>query len=217
MADRGSEKSMEFRENLKATRIVPVIVIKELGHAVPLAKALVEGGLDILEITLRTGAALDAIKAISGQVPGAIVGAGTVINAQQFAQAAQAGAKFVVSPGLTEEVAQASRNQGVPILPGVATASDIMRGLALGLETFKFFPAETSGGAPAIKALGGPFPQISFCPTGGISTKNLSSYLSLPNVIAAGGSWMIPSDLNQADAFARATQMAREARALTTP
>jgi len=217
MTDRGSEKSMEFRENLKATRIVPVIVIKELGHAVPLAKALVEGGLDILEITLRTGAALDAIKAISGQVPGAIVGAGTVINAQQFAQAAQAGAKFVVSPGLTEEVAQASRNQGVPILPGVATASDIMRGLALGLETFKFFPAETSGGAPAIKALGGPFPQISFCPTGGISTKNLSSYLSLPNVIAAGGSWMIPSDLNQADAFARATQMAREARALTTP
>jgi len=217
MADRGSEKSMEFRENLKATRIIPVIVIKELGHAVPLAKALVEGGLDILEITLRTGAALDAIKAISGQVPGAIVGAGTVINAQQFAQAAQAGAKFVVSPGLTEEVAQASRNQGVPILPGVATASDIMRGLALGLETFKFFPAETSGGAPAIKALGGPFPQISFCPTGGISTKNLSSYLSLPNVIAAGGSWMIPSDLNQADAFARATQMAREARALTTP
>ena len=217
MADRGSEKSMEFRENLKATHIVPVIVIKELGHAVPLAKALVEGGLDILEITLRTGAALDAIKAISGQVPGAIVGAGTVINAQQFAQAAQAGAKFVVSPGLTEEVAQASRNQGVPILPGVATASDIMRGLALGLETFKFFPAETSGGAPAIKALGGPFPQISFCPTGGISTKNLSSYLSLPNVIAAGGSWMIPSDLNQADAFARATQMAREARALATP
>ena len=208
---------MQFRENLKATRIVPVIVIKELGHAVPLAKALVEGGLDILEITLRTGAALDAIKAISGQVPGAIVGAGTVINAQQFAQAAQAGAKFVVSPGLTEEVAQASRNQGVPILPGVATASDIMRGLALGLETFKFFPAETSGGAPAIKALGGPFPQISFCPTGGISTKNLSSYLSLPNVIAAGGSWMIPSDLNQADAFARATQMAREARALAMP
>ena len=217
MADRGSEKSMEFRENLKATRIVPVIVIKELGHAVPLAKALVEGGLDILEITLRTGAALEAIRAISTQVPGAIVGAGTVINAQQFAQAAQAGAKFVVSPGLTEEVAQASRNQGVPILPGVATASDIMRGLALGLETFKFFPAETSGGAPAIKALGGPFPQISFCPTGGISTKNLASYLSLPNVIAAGGSWMIPADLNQADAFARATQMAREARALATP
>ena len=212
MTDRGSEKSMEFRENLKATRIVPVIVIKELGHAVPLAKALVEGGLDILEITLRTGAALEAIKAISGQVPGAIVGAGTVINAQQFAQAAQAGAKFVVSPGLTKEVVQASRDSQVPILPGVATASDIMRGLSLGLDTFKFFPAETSGGAPAIKALGGPFPQVYFCPTGGISTKNLSSYLSLPNVIAAGGSWMVPSDLNEADAFTRAASLAREAR-----
>jgi len=208
---------MQFRENLKATRIVPVIVIKELGHAVPLAKALVEGGLDILEITLRTGAALEAIKAISDQVPGALVGAGTVINAQTFAQAAQAGAKFVVSPGLTEEVAQASHNHGVPILPGVVTASDIMRGLALGLKTFKFFPAETSGGAPAIKALGGPFPQVSFCPTGGISTKNLAVYLSLPNVIAAGGSWMIPSDLNEADAFTRAAALAREARALATP
>lgn len=206
---------MEFRENLKATRIVPVIVIKELGHAVPLAKALVEGGLDILEITLRTGAALDAIKAISGQVPGAIVGAGTVTNSQQFAQAVQAGAKFVVSPGLTEEVVQASRTHQVPILPGVATASDIMRGLGLGLETFKFFPAETSGGAPAIKALGGPFPQISFCPTGGISPKNLSSYLSLPNVIAVGGSWMVPPDLNEADAFTRAAGLAREARAQT--
>jgi len=213
MTGRGLEMGMEFHENLKATRVVPVIVIKELGHAVPLAKALVEGGLDILEITLRTGAALEAIKAISAEVPGAIVGAGTVINRQQFETAAAAGARFVVSPGLTEEVVQASHNQRVPILPGVATASDIMRGLGLGLETFKFFPAETSGGAPAIKALGGPFPQVRFCPTGGISTKNLASYLSLPNVIAAGGSWMIPSDLNDADAFARAATLAREARA----
>jgi 2-dehydro-3-deoxyphosphogluconate aldolase/(4S)-4-hydroxy-2-oxoglutarate aldolase len=209
-----TDPGMQFRENLKATRIVPVIVIKELGHAVPLAKALVEGGLDILEITLRTGAALEAIRAISAEVPGAIVGAGTVINRQQFDSAAAAGARFVVSPGLTEEVAQASRDRNVPILPGVATASDLMRGLGLGLETFKFFPAETSGGAPAIKALGGPFPQVSFCPTGGISTKNLSSYLSLPNVIAVGGSWMVPSDLNEADAFSRAASLAREARAL---
>jgi 2-dehydro-3-deoxyphosphogluconate aldolase/(4S)-4-hydroxy-2-oxoglutarate aldolase len=204
---------MEFVENLKRARLVPVIVIKELGHALPLAKALVEGGLNILEVTLRTPAALDAIRAIS-QVKGAIVGAGTVINGQQFADAAAAGAKFVVSPGLTEEVVQASRAHRVPILPGVSTASDIMRGLSLGLETFKFFPAETSGGAPAIKALGGPFPQVSFCPTGGISAKNLSSYLSLPNVIAAGGSWMVPADLAEADAFARAATMAREASAL---
>jgi 2-dehydro-3-deoxyphosphogluconate aldolase/(4S)-4-hydroxy-2-oxoglutarate aldolase len=205
---------MAFEDDLRATRIVPVIVIKELAHAVPLAKALVEGGLNILEITLRTDAGLAAIKAIAAEVKGAIVGAGTVINADQFAAAAQAGSKFVVSPGLTEEVVKASRDHRVPILPGVATGSEIMQGLSLGLSTFKFFPAETSGGTPAIKALGGPFPQVRFCPTGGIGAKNLSSYLSLPNVIAAGGSWMVPSDLNEADAFARASVMAREAKAL---
>lgn len=205
---------MTFTENLKAVRVVPVIVIKQLGHAVPLAKALVEGGLTVLEITLRTEAALEAIRAISQEVKGAVVGAGTVINRQQFGQAAAAGARFVVSPGLTEEVAEASHNLGVSLLPGVATASEIMRGLSLGLETFKFFPAETSGGAAAVKAFAGPFPQVRFCPTGGISPKNLSSYLSLPNVTAVGGSWMVPSDLDEAEAFARATTMAREARAL---
>lgn len=202
---------MEFKESLKATRLVPVIVIKDLAHAVPLARALVEGGLNILEVTLRTPAALDAIKVIAAEVKGAIVGAGTVINGDQFAAAAQAGSKFVVSPGLTEEVVRASRDHNVPILPGIATASDVMRGLALGLDTFKFFPAETSGGAPAIKAFGGPFPQVRFCPTGGVSSKNLASYLSLPNVICAGGSWMVPSDLDEADAFAKATILAREA------
>jgi 2-dehydro-3-deoxyphosphogluconate aldolase/(4S)-4-hydroxy-2-oxoglutarate aldolase len=205
---------MEFTENLKAVRIVPVIVIKDLGHALPLAEALVEGGLNVLEITLRTPVALEAIRTISASVKGVIVGAGTVINAEQFVQATSAGAKFVVSPGLTEEVVRASRDHLVPILPGVATASEIMLGLSLGLKTFKFFPAENVGGAPAIKALGGPFPQVSFCPTGGVNAKNLGSYLSLPNVIAAGGSWMVPSDLNEADAFARASAMAREARTL---
>lgn len=205
---------MEFKERLKATRLVPVIVIRDLAHAVPLAKALVEGGLDILEVTLRTPVALEAIAAIAAEVPGALVGAGTVINAAQFAAATEAGAKFVVSPGLTDEVVIASRDHDVPLLPGVATASDIMRGLCLGLDTFKFFPAETSGGAPAIKALGGPFPQVRFCPTGGVSTRNLASYLSLPNVICAGGSWMVPSDLDAADAFARAVVLAREASGL---
>lgn len=205
---------MAFQDDLRATRIVPVIVIKELAHAVPLAKALVEGGLNILEITLRTDAGLAAIAAIAAEVKGAIVGAGTVINARQFAAAAEAGSKFVVSPGLTEDVVKASRDHDVPILPGVATGSEIMQGLSLGLSTFKFFPAETSGGAPAIKALGGPFPQVRFCPTGGIGAKNLLSYLSLPNVIAAGGSWMVPSDLDEADAFARAAVMAREAHTL---
>ena len=202
---------MDFKASLRATRLVPVIVIKDLAHAVPLARALVSGGLNILEVTLRTPAALDAIAAIAREVPDAIVGAGTVINARQFEQAAQAGSRFVVSPGLTEEVVHAGREHDVPILPGIATASDIMRGLALGLDTFKFFPAETSGGAPAIKALGGPFPQVQFCPTGGVSPRNLASYLSLPNVICAGGSWMVPSDLNAADAFTKAATLAREA------
>ena len=205
---------MAFEDELRATRIVPVIVIKDLAHAVPLAKALVEGGLNILEITLRTDAGLAAIAAIASEVKGAIVGAGTVINAAQFAAAAQAGSKFVVSPGLTDEVVKASRDHAVPILPGVATASEIMHGLSLGLSTFKFFPAETSGGAPAIKALGGPFPQVRFCPTGGVTPSNLKTYLSLPNVICAGGSWMVPSDLNAGDAFTKAAAMAREAKAL---
>lgn len=205
---------MAFDDELRATRIVPVIVIKDLAHAVPLAKALVEGGLNILEITLRTDAGLAAIAAIAAEVKGAIVGAGTVINAAQFAAAAQAGSKFVVSPGLTDEVVKASRDHAVPILPGVATGSEIMHGLSLGLSTFKFFPAETSGGAPAIKALGGPFPQVRFCPTGGVSPSNLKTYLSLPNVICAGGSWMVPSDLNEADAFTKAAAMAREAKEL---
>jgi 2-dehydro-3-deoxyphosphogluconate aldolase/(4S)-4-hydroxy-2-oxoglutarate aldolase len=205
---------MAFHEDLAAARIVPVIVIKDVAHAVPLAKALVEGGLNILEITLRTAAALDAIAAIAKEVPQAIVGAGTVINAQQFAQAAQAGSRFVVSPGTTEEVVRASHDHQLPILPGIATASDLMRGISLGLTHFKFFPAETSGGAPAIKALGGPFPQVKFCPTGGIGPKNLASYLSLPNVVACGGSWMVPSDLNADGAFEQARSMAREAKGL---
>ena len=205
---------MTFDDDLRATSIVPVIVIKDLAHAVPLAKALVEGGLNILEITLRTDAGLAAIKAIASEVKGAIVGAGTVINAAQFAAAAQAGSKFVVSPGLTDEVVKSSRDTNVPILPGVATGSEIMHGLSLGLSTFKFFPAETSRGAPAIKALGGPFPQVRFCPTGGVSPSNLKTYLSLPNVICAGGSWMVPADLNAADAFTKAAALARDAKEL---
>jgi 2-dehydro-3-deoxyphosphogluconate aldolase/(4S)-4-hydroxy-2-oxoglutarate aldolase len=205
---------MAFEDELKRTRIVPVIVIKDAAQAVPLARALVAGGLNILEITLRTPDALDAIKAIAAEVKDAIVGAGTVINGELLNKAVDAGSRFIVSPGLTEDVANTARARAVPLLAGVASASDIMRGLALGLSSFKFFPAETSGGAPAIKALGGPFPQVRFCPTGGVSPKNLSSYLSLPNVICAGGSWMVPSDLSEDGAHARATEMARQAHAL---
>lgn len=207
---------MEFIENLKAVRVLPVIVIKDLGHAVPLAKALVEGGLNVLEITLRSAVALEAIRAISQEIKDVIIGAGTVINAEQFVEAADAGAKFVVSPGLTEEIVRASRDHLLPILPGVATASEIMKGISMGLNNFKFFPAEHIGGAPALKALGGPFAQVGFCPTGGINAKNLTSYLSLSNVIAVGGSWMVPSDLEDAEAFSHARDLAREARSLAS-
>ncbi|MCP5412284.1 MAG: bifunctional 4-hydroxy-2-oxoglutarate aldolase/2-dehydro-3-deoxy-phosphogluconate aldolase [Alphaproteobacteria bacterium] len=205
---------MAFEDELKRTRIVPVMVIRDAAHAVPLARALVDGGLNILEITLRTPDALDCIRAIAAEVKDAIVGAGTVINGDLLNQAVDAGSRFIVSPGLTEDVARAAAARTVPLLAGVANASDIMRGLALGLSTFKFFPAETSGGAPAIKALGGPFPQVRFCPTGGVSPKNLGDYLGLPNVICAGGSWMVPSDLSAPGAFDRVTEMAREAHAL---
>jgi 2-dehydro-3-deoxyphosphogluconate aldolase/(4S)-4-hydroxy-2-oxoglutarate aldolase len=205
---------MAFEDELRRARIVPVIVIRDVAQAVPLARALVAGGLDILEITLRTPDALDAIRAVAAEVKDAIVGAGTVIDGALLNKAADAGARFIVSPGLTEDVANTARARGVPLLAGVVSASDIMRGLALGLSSFKFFPAETSGGAPAIKALGGPFPQVRFCPTGGVSPKNLTSYLALPNVICAGGSWMVPPDLSEEGAYDRATEMARQARAL---
>ena len=153
--------------------------------------------------------------AIAAEVPGALVGAGTVTNADQFAAAANAGAKFVVSPGLTEEVVRASRDHLVPILPGIATASDIMRGLGLGLDFFKFFPAETSGGAPGDQGAGRPLPAGEVLPhRRRQSPKNLSTYLSLPNVVCAGGSWMVPSDLSAEGAFAQATQLTREAVAL---
>lgn len=202
---------MPFLESLQKTRVVPVIVIQDVVHAVPLARALVEGGLNILEVTLRTPAALEAIRAIRDGVKDAIVGAGTVINAELLAAAADAGASFIVSPGLTEEVTHAARERDVPLLPGIATPSDIMRGLALGLSTFKFFPAESLGGAPALKALCGPFPQVRFCPTGGVTAKNLPAYLAMPNVIAAGGSWMVPPNLELPDAFERAGMLARQA------
>ncbi len=205
---------MEFTERLRRTRIVPVMVIKDVAHAVPLARALVAGGLNILEITLRTDSALEAMRRIAAEVEGAFVGAGTAVNREQLAASAKAGAKFIVSPGFVEELASAAKDNGVPLLPGVATQSDIIRGLSCGLSLFKFFPAESLGGVPYLKALAGPFPQVRFCPTGGVSPKNLRDYLGLPNVICAGGSWMIPSDLAEAGAFDKVTAQSREAVAL---
>jgi len=194
--------------------VIPVVVIEDLDKAVPLARALTAGGLYAIEVTLRTACAIEAIKAIAAEVPEAVVGAGTVLNGRQYDQATAAGARFIVSPGLTEGLLAAAANSAAPLLPGTANASDIMRGLDAGLTHFKFFPAETSGGAAAIKALGGPFVDVKFCPTGGISLKTAPDYLTLPNVLCVGGGWVAPADAIQAGDWARITTLAKEAAAL---
>jgi 2-dehydro-3-deoxyphosphogluconate aldolase/(4S)-4-hydroxy-2-oxoglutarate aldolase len=205
---------MDLAHALRQVRIVPVIVIEDLSVAIPLARALVEGGLNVLEVTLRTPVAYEAIRLIGGEIVEAMVGAGTVLNHDNVEKSKAAGAKFVVSPGLVEEVVVAASDQEIPVLPGVASASDIMRGLNLGLTLFKFFPAESLGGVNTLKALSGPFPQVRFCPTGGISRQNLASYLRLVNVVAAGGSWMVPADLINARDFSGITPLAKEAVAI---
>ncbi|QIG54662.1 bifunctional 4-hydroxy-2-oxoglutarate aldolase/2-dehydro-3-deoxy-phosphogluconate aldolase [Altererythrobacter sp. BO-6] len=176
---------------MRTAPVIPVIVVDEVEHAVPLAEALVAGGLRVLEVTLRTPAALEAIAAMK-QVPGAIVGAGTVTNPDELDAALKAGSEFIVSPGLTEVLGKAAIAADVPFLPGTATAGDIMRGLDLGLTHFKFFPAATSGGLPALKALAAPFGQCLFCPTGGISEANAPEWLAFEPVLCVGGSWVAP-------------------------
>jgi len=171
--------------------VIPVLVIDDASHAVPIARALVKGGLPVLEVTLRTPAALDVIRAMK-TVEGAIVGAGTVTNPDELAAAIDAGAEFIVSPGLTKKLGKAAIKSGVPFLPGTATAGDIMRGMDLGLSHFKFFPAETSGGLPALKALAGPFHQCRFCPTGGITLASAPDWLGFAQVLCVGGSWVVP-------------------------
>ena len=182
---------MNIADIMKTAPVIPVIVVDEVEHAVPLARALVAGGLRVLEVTLRTPAALDAITAMK-QVDGAIVGAGTVTNQQDLANAIQAGSEFIVSPGLTEPLGKAAIREGIPFLPGIANAGDIMRGLDLGLTHFKFFPAMAAGGLPALKALAAPFGQCRFCPTGGISEANASEWLAFDPVLCVGGSWVAP-------------------------
>ncbi|WP_086617081.1 bifunctional 4-hydroxy-2-oxoglutarate aldolase/2-dehydro-3-deoxy-phosphogluconate aldolase [Erythrobacter tepidarius] len=176
---------------MRVAPVIPVIVIEDEAHAVPLAEALVAGGLRVLEVTLRTPAALSAIRAMK-QVPGAIVGAGTVTNPRALDAALEAGSAFIVSPGLTEPLGKAAIAAGVPFLPGVATAGDIMRGLDLGLDRFKFFPAMAAGGLPALKALAAPFGNVRFCPTGGISLENAPEWLAFDPVLCVGGSWVSP-------------------------
>ena len=176
---------------MRTAPVIPVIVIDDVDHAVPLAEALVAGGLRVLEVTLRTPAALSAIRAMK-QVPGAIVGAGTVTGVADLNKALAAGAEFIVSPGLTDKLGKAAVAAGVPFLPGIANAGDIMRGLELGLDRFKFFPAMAAGGLPALKALAAPFSQCRFCPTGGISLENAAEWLDFDPVLCVGGSWVSP-------------------------
>lgn len=200
-------KHPPIAEHMRAAPVIPVIVIDDLDHAEPLARALVTGGLPILEVTLRTPVALDAIRAMK-QVPGAVVGAGTVTNEADLDAALDAGSEFIVSPGLTEPLAKATTRERVPFLPGVATASDILRGLDLGLTHFKFFPAMTSGGLPALKALAAPFGQCRFCPTGGIGPDNVAEWLAFDPVLCVGGSWVAPRGGTD---FAQVERLAREA------
>jgi 2-dehydro-3-deoxyphosphogluconate aldolase/(4S)-4-hydroxy-2-oxoglutarate aldolase len=175
---------------MRTSPVIPVLVIEDVAHAQPIAEALVQGGLRVLEVTLRTAAALDVIREMK-KVDGAIVGAGTVLNEADLRASLDAGAEFIVSPGLTEPLGKAAIASGVPFLPGIANAGDIMRGLDLGLSHFKFFPAEASGGLPALKALSAPFAQASFCPTGGISLETAPLWLAHGPVLCVGGSWVV--------------------------
>lgn len=200
---------MKIDDIMRAAPVIPVLVLEEETDWVALAETFVAAGLPVLEVTLRTPLALDAIRAMS-QVPGAIVGAGTVLNEAQLAQAIDAGSRFIVSPGLTNPLALAARDTEIPFLPGVATAADIMRGLDLGLDRFKFFPAEASGGIPALKALAGPFGNVRFCPTGGIRPDTAAEWLALPPVLCVGGTWFVKSG----DGLAAIGERARAASAL---
>lgn len=194
--------------------VVPVVVIEDAADAVPLAHALVAGGLPAIEVTLRTPAALDAIRAIAAEVPDAVVGAGTVISPAGVADAVDAGARFLVSPGWTDSLLDAMRASGVPFLPGVSTTSEVVALLERGVNEMKFFPAEAAGGVPYLKSLAGPLPQARFCPTGGVSRNSAPAYLALPNVGCVGGTWMLPTDALAARDWPRVETLAREAAGL---
>lgn len=199
---------------LSAAPVVPVLTIEDRAVAVPLARALVAGGLTALEVTLRTAAGLECIRAIAGEVEGCDIGAGTVLDAAQLAAAVAAGAKFLVSPGTAPKLTAAARDCPVPFLPGIATAGEAMALAEDGLTTLKFFPAEPAGGIAYLKALAAPLPAIRFCPTGGVGPKNAPDYLALANVICVGGSWVAPADALAQGNWTRVTALAREAAAL---
>jgi 2-dehydro-3-deoxyphosphogluconate aldolase / (4S)-4-hydroxy-2-oxoglutarate aldolase len=204
----------QLTQILHQTPIMPVLAIDDLDNAIPLAKALVAGGLPVLEITLRTPAALGAMARIAEHVPEAIVGAGTVLNAAQYAQVIAAGARFAISPGISQELLQVSSQGAIPLLPGVATASEVMQGLNAGLTNFKFFPAEAAGGVAMLKSFAGPFAAAKFCPTGGIDPINAPNYLKLGNVMTVGGSWMATAALIGAKDWPAITKLAHSCCAL---
>ena len=191
--------------------VMPVMVIKDLSTAVPLAKALVAGGIRVLEITLRTPVALEAIRQIAHEVEGAIVGAGTILNPTQLKAAEEAGAVFSISPGLTPTLLQAAIDGNIALIPGISSLSELMLGLEYGLDHFKFFPAENAGGVLMLKAIQGPIPQATFCPTGGISPDNYLNYLALDNVACVGGSWLAPAEALKTKDWQRITDLAKEA------
>ncbi len=208
-------KSLTSLEVMQDAPVIPVIVLNDVAHAVPMAKALLAGGIRMLEITLRTPVALDCMRAIAKEVPEAVIGAGTIRNAENARAAAAAGARFGVSPGYTKEVGAACREVGLSLLPGVATSSEIMLAQEEGYSQLKFFPAMQAGGIPLLKAWSGPFADIQFCPTGGVSLENAPQLLALPNVVCVGGSWLTPANLMANGDWAAITQMAKEACALS--
>jgi len=205
------DKTQALISILKLQPVVPVLVFKDLAHAVPLARALVAGGLKAIEITLRSPVALEAIRAVADEVEGAVPGAGTVLNARQYHQAVEAGSQFIVSPGTTLELLDVARKSAVPMLPGAATPSEVMALREEGYEVLKFFPAEQAGGAAYLKSLSSPLAGTMFCPTGGITPDNARDYLSLPNVICVGGSWVAPQALVEAGDWDGITRLATEA------
>eukprot|EP00919_Chromeraceae_sp_WS-2016_P048747 GHVR01115377.1.p1 GENE.GHVR01115377.1~~GHVR01115377.1.p1 ORF type:complete len:214 (-),score=36.48 GHVR01115377.1:492-1133(-) len=191
--------------------VVPVLVIKDVEHAVPLAKALIAGGIRVLEVTLRTEAALEVIAKIAKEVPEAIIGAGTVTNRKQLQQVIDAGAKFAISPGMTTDLLKAGNEGSIALIPGISSISELMTAVDHGYTHLKFFPAEASGGVKALKAIGGPFPDIKFCPTGGISPSNYNDYLALPSVRCAGGSWLAPEEAMINGDWDKITELAKQA------
>lgn len=205
---------MNIRQIVSLAPVIPVITVDDADLAVPLARALVSGGLPVIEVTLRTDNAIAAAQAMIEQVPAAIVGLGTATRREHLAAAQDIGARFIVSPGLSPDLAERAQRASLPYLPGVVTPSEIMAATAAGLNPLKFFPAEPAGGIAMLEALRGPFPEVQFCPTGGITVAKAAKYLALPNVIAVGGSWLVPKPALKAKDWARITKLARQASKL---